>query len=212
MLNFCSITVISNWSSECMFVTHVHCLFIVHSSLWHLRVKEMLWQELVNVQYRKPPEVVTTTAEVLDELGRKEEATQLRGWLVCQSYQVSDCFDSVIVTYPITSFLTVMSELYQKRLISEHDLHPLSRRRRYMMGHSSSHWLSSSSSPWVGPSSSSSPWLGSSSRHWLDSLVDIQSSKSADVCARTFDTLKSFSLTEVVQERQTKHTGETLTS
>ena len=150
-----------------------------------LRVKEVLWQGLVNVQCRKPPEVVTTTAEVLDELGLKEEATQLRGWLVCQSYQVSDCFDSVIETYPITSFLTVMSELYQKRLISEHDLHDLSH-HRYMMRHSS--------------------------RHWLDSLVDIQSSKSADVHARTFDTLKSFSLTEVVQERQTKHTGETLTS
>ena len=35
---------------------------------------------------------------------------------------------------------------------------------------------------------------------------------SAHVHARTFDTLKSFSLTEVVQEKQTKHTGETLTS
>ena len=78
-----------------------------------------LWQGLVNVQCRKPPEVVTATAAVLDELGLKEKATELRGWLVCQSYQVSDCFDSVIETYPITSFLTVMSELYQKGLISE---------------------------------------------------------------------------------------------
>ncbi len=50
-----------------------------------LRVKEAMWQGLVNVQCRKPPEVVTATAEVLDELGLKEEATQLRGWLVCQS-------------------------------------------------------------------------------------------------------------------------------
>ena len=48
-------------------------------------VGEELWQTLVNVQCRKPPEVVTTTSEVLDELGLKEEATQLRGWLVCQS-------------------------------------------------------------------------------------------------------------------------------
>ena len=148
-----------------------------------LRVKEAMWQGLVNVQCSKPPEVVTTTAEVLDELGLKEEATQLRGWLVCQSYQVSDCFDSVIETYPITSFLTVLSELYQKRLISEHDLHDLSRHHHYMMRHSS--------------------------RHWLDSLVHIQSSKSADVRARTFDTLRRYSLTEVVKERQTKHTGET---
>ena len=194
MLNFCSISVISNWSSECMFVTHVHCLFIVHPSLLcmvepaeqDLRAKEALWQGFVSVQCRKPPEVVTTTAEVLDELGLKEEATQLRGWLVCQSYQVSDCFDSVIETYLITSFLTVMSELYQKGLISEDNLRDLSHDRCYMMGYSSS--------------------------HWLDSLVDIQSSKSADVHARTFDTLRRYSLTEVVQERQTKHTGETLTS
>ena len=158
-----------------------------HAVLGHVpRTDEALWQELVNVQCRKPPEVVTATAAVLDELGLKEKATELRGWLVCQSYQVSDCFDSVIETYLITSFLTVMSELYQKGLISETDLHRLSRRRRYTMGYSSG--------------------------HWLDSLVDIQSSKSADVHARMFDTLKSFSLTEVVQERQTKHTGETLTS
>ena len=161
---------------------------IVQSRLWHmlekdLRVKEALWQGLVNVQCRKPPEVVTATAEVLDELGLKEEATQLRGWLVCQSYQVSDCFDSVIETYPITSFLTVMSELYQKGVISEDDLSHLSHLRRYMMGHRS--------------------------RHWLDSLVNIQSSKSDDVCARTFDTLRRYSLTEVVKETQTRHTGET---
>ena len=49
------------------------------------RVGEVLWQGLVNVQCRKPPEVVSTTADVLDELGLKEEATQLRGWLVCQT-------------------------------------------------------------------------------------------------------------------------------
>ena len=49
-----------------------------------------------------------------------------------------------------------------------------------------------------------------SSRHWLDSLVRMQSSKSADVCARTFDTLRRYSLTEVGKERQTKHTGETM--
>ena len=49
------------------------------------KADKVLWQELINVQCRKPPEVVTTTAEVLDELGLKERATQLRGWLVCQS-------------------------------------------------------------------------------------------------------------------------------
>ena len=46
---------------------------------------EVLSQVLINVQCRKPPEVMTITAEVLDELGLKEEATQLRGWLVGQS-------------------------------------------------------------------------------------------------------------------------------
>ena len=48
-------------------------------------MKEALWQGLIGVQCRKPPEVVTTTAEVLNEVGLKEEATQLRGWLICQS-------------------------------------------------------------------------------------------------------------------------------
>ena len=50
-----------------------------------LTMKEALWQGLIGVQCRKPPEVVTTTAEVLNEVGLKEEATQLRGWLICQS-------------------------------------------------------------------------------------------------------------------------------
>ena len=50
-----------------------------------LTMKEALWQGLIDVQCRKPPEVVTTTAEVLNERGLEEEATQLRGWLVCQS-------------------------------------------------------------------------------------------------------------------------------
>ena len=49
------------------------------------RTDEALWQGLVNVQCRKRPEVVTATAAVLDELGLKEKATELRGWLVCQS-------------------------------------------------------------------------------------------------------------------------------
>ena len=148
------------------------------------KTDEVLWQVLVNVQYRKPPEVVTTTSEVLDEFGLEQEATQFRGRLVCNLYQVSDCFDGVIKTYPITSFLTVMSELYKKRLISEDDLRRLSHRHRYMMRYSSG--------------------------HWLDSLVDIQSSKSADVRARTFDTLRRYSLTEVVKETQSDHTGVTI--
>ena len=77
-----------------------------------------------------------------------------------------------------------MSELYQKGLISEDDLHMLPYHYPYMKGHSS--------------------------RHWLDSLVRIQSSKPADVHARTFDTLRRYSLTEVGKERQTKPTGVTV--
>ena len=74
-----------------------------------------------------------------------------------------------------------MSELYQKGLISKDDLRRLP---SHMMGYSS--------------------------RHWLDSLVDIQSSKSTDVRARTFDILRRYSLAEVVKETQTKPTGETM--
>ena len=150
--------------------------------------KEALWQRLVNVQCSKPPKVVTTTTVVLDEHGLEEEATQLRGWLVWQLYQVSDCFDSVIETYPITLFLTVLSELYQKGLISGHDLYHLPH-SPYMMRHSSIHLLRC--------------------ENWLDSLVNIQSSKSDHVCATTFDILKRFLLTVVGKETQAKETGET---
>ena len=87
---------------------------------------------------------------------------------------------SLKVMYLITSFLTVMSELYQKELISEYDIHEFPH-CHYMTGYSS--------------------------RHWLDSLVDIQSSKPADVHARTFDMLKKYSLTK---EMQSKHTGVTI--
>ena len=41
-----------------------------------------------------------------------------------------------------------------------------------------------------------------SSRHWLDFLVHWQSSKSSDICARTFDTLKRYSVTELVKDRE----------
>ena len=64
----------------------MQCLGCVH------RTDEVLWLGFVNVLCKKSPEVVTTASEVLDELGLeqgatglKERATQLRGWLVCQS-------------------------------------------------------------------------------------------------------------------------------
>ena len=54
--------------------------------------------------------------------------------------------------------------------------------------------------------------MGYSSRHWLDSLVDIQSSKSADVRAEMCDTLRMYSLSEGGKQRQTmdKQPGEVI--
>ena len=92
----CCISVLSLLSTIRLVNACLWCKFIVsiaHLSSWQMveheekhvmkdhTVKEALWQGLVNVQCSKLPEVVTTTAEVLDELGLKEEATQLRGWL-----------------------------------------------------------------------------------------------------------------------------------
>ena len=76
-----------------------------------------------------------------------------------------------------------MSELYQKKLISERDLHILP------------HYFCVERH---------------SSRPWLDFLVCIQSSKSAGVRVKTFDTLRRYSLTEVGKDGQTKPTGVTV--
>ena len=76
-----------------------------------------------------------------------------------------------------------MSELYQSRLINEADLRDLPFHPHMR---------------------------GSSSRPWVDSLVAIQFSKSADVRVRTLDTFRRYSLTEVGKGRHTKHTGVTL--
>ena len=72
--------------------------FIALNHLEAHGVGEALWLGLVRVLRWKPPELVTTTADVLDELGLKEKATQLRGWLVCQSLAgfhafTSNCLD-----------------------------------------------------------------------------------------------------------------------
>ena len=73
-----------------------------------------------------------------------------------------------------------MYELYQKKLISEYDIDDL-RHHLYKMRHSST--------------------------HWLDSLVHMQSYKSSHVCARTFETLSRYSLTEVGKKTQAKDKG-----
>ena len=44
-------------------------------------VREVLCRELIRIQFRMPPETVTTTADMLDECGLKKEATLLKGWL-----------------------------------------------------------------------------------------------------------------------------------
>ena len=47
-------------------------------------VGEVLWQRLIDLQCRELQKVTAMT-KMLYELGLKEEATQLRGRLVCQS-------------------------------------------------------------------------------------------------------------------------------
>ena len=47
------------------------------------RMKEVvrcLPDRLVHVQYTKPPEVVTRTADILDKWGCNDEARKLKGW------------------------------------------------------------------------------------------------------------------------------------
>lgn len=61
-------------------------------------VREILCRELIKIQFRKPTEMVTTTADMLEEFGLNSEATLLKGWLyniIFLSFlQLSDSFDS----------------------------------------------------------------------------------------------------------------------
>ena len=74
--------------TKCIHVHDIeHCDFVE----WRMLTKEcgvgdLLCQRLIYMQCSKPPELVTTTAEALDELKLNEDAMQLRGWLVCQSF------------------------------------------------------------------------------------------------------------------------------
>ena len=61
---------------------------------------DRLWYCLLHIQCRKPPKVVTRTAELLDEVGRNKEASQLIGqWMYscfissC-NYYVAFCHDN----------------------------------------------------------------------------------------------------------------------
>ena len=67
-----------------------------------------------------------------------------------------------------------MSELHQKKLMSEHDLHCLLHQHIAQF----------------------------SSRHWLDFVVRCQSSKSSVIRARTFDALKRYSVTEFGKDKK----------
>ena len=78
----------------CVESLFVHLLHVCDTSILsvtaqsHLEARgvgKALWQGLVRVQCRKPPEVVSTTADELDKPGLKEEVTQLRGWLIFQA-------------------------------------------------------------------------------------------------------------------------------
>ena len=54
---------------------------------------DRLWHCLVLVQYMKTPAVVTRTAELLDEVGRNKEASQLRGWWMYSCFMSScNCY------------------------------------------------------------------------------------------------------------------------
>ena len=79
-----------------------------------------------------------------------------------------------LIVDPFLHFLTVMSELHQKELMSKQDLHCLPHQNIARF----------------------------SSRHWLDFLVRCQSSKSSVVCARTFDALKRYSVTEFGKDKE----------
>ena len=72
-----------------------------------------------------------------------------------------------------------MSELHQKKLMTKQYLHCLPHQHI----------------------------AGFSYRHWLDFLVRCQSSKSSIVCARTYDTLKRYSVTEFGKNREEKLAG-----
>ena len=84
-----------------------------------------------------------------------------------------------LIVDPFLHVSTVMSELHQKKLMSKQDLHRLPHQHI----------------------------AGFSSRHWLDFLVCCQSSKSSVVRARTFDTLKKYSVTEFGKNREEKLAG-----
>ena len=81
--------------------------------------------------------------------------------------------------WSIPSFLTVTSELHQKELMSKHGLNSLLHLHLARF----------------------------SSKHWLDYLVRCQSSKSSDIRAKTFDTLKRYSVTEFGKNREEKVAG-----
>ncbi len=79
-----------------------------------------------------------------------------------------------LIVDPFLHFLTVMSELHQKKLMSKHDLDRLPHLHIERFN----------------------------SMHWLDFLVPCQFSKSTVVCAKTFDALKRYSVTEFGKDKE----------
>ena len=53
---------------------------VTEDDVERMRREGYLHDRLVHVQYTKPPEVVTRTADVLDKWRFNVEARQLRGW------------------------------------------------------------------------------------------------------------------------------------
>ena len=52
---------------------------VTEQEMEELKSSEWPWRHLVGIQCTKPPDVVTRTAELLDEAGRNYEANCLRG-------------------------------------------------------------------------------------------------------------------------------------
>ena len=94
---FPSSVFICNLSGACHVITVLYCIVREISMDWPMEkpegqhvvkvhgVGDVLCQGLIYAQCSKSPKEVTTMAEALDDHRLKEEATQLRGWLVCQS-------------------------------------------------------------------------------------------------------------------------------
>ena len=109
-VSVCSTTMVDYHS---VFIAPLHIVFAAQFYLYIMNrtaqprgvkvhgVGEALCKGFVKVQRSKPPEVVTATADALDEHGFKEEAAQLRGQFILSLYCLItiECLHAIIVVY-----------------------------------------------------------------------------------------------------------------